>query len=165
MAQNLDTICLSWFLAGFFGSAPLGLNSATYVDILGPVHRGVAIAVFASSVFLGPTLGPIVGSFVTESYLGWRWTAWITMIIAGLCTGLGIIIVPETSVSIRLQRKAKRRRLEMKEWAWHSKLDESSADLKELAQKYLQKPFRMLICEPIVSFVPTKSVKWFLNTK
>lgn len=73
------------------------------------------MAVFAGAVFIGSALGPILGSFITESYLGRRWTAWTTMIISGVWTGLGMLWVPETSVPIILQKRAARKVLETKE--------------------------------------------------
>ncbi|KAI0277572.1 hypothetical protein BGY98DRAFT_1097344 [Russula aff. rugulosa BPL654] len=45
-------------------------------DMWDPMNRGIATSVFASAVFLGPVLGPIVGSFITTSSLGWRWVFW-----------------------------------------------------------------------------------------
>lgn len=38
-------------------------------SIFGPVDRGIAVAVFASATFIGPVAGPIVGGFITMSYL------------------------------------------------------------------------------------------------
>lgn len=37
--------------------------------MFGPVDRGIAVAVFASATFIGPVAGPIVGGFITMSYL------------------------------------------------------------------------------------------------
>lgn len=38
-----------------------------------PTDRGQALTFFWTLVFLGPLFGPIVGAFVDQSYLGWRW--------------------------------------------------------------------------------------------
>lgn len=36
------------------------------------------VCVFAAAAFNGPVAGTIIGGFVTQSHLGWRWTAWGT---------------------------------------------------------------------------------------
>lgn len=50
-------------------------------DTLDPVDRAVAVAIFAAITFIGPVAGPVVGGFITMSYLGWRWTEYITAIM------------------------------------------------------------------------------------
>lgn len=70
------------FVGGAFASAPLAIIRGALADFFGPVDRGVAICVFAGATFIGPIAGPIGGNFITQSYLGWRWTAWITLVLA-----------------------------------------------------------------------------------
>ncbi|KAM0135024.1 hypothetical protein ACHAQE_006646 [Botrytis cinerea] len=88
VAQNLATIMVCRFLGGVFASAPLAIIGGALADFFGPVDRGVAVCVFAAATFIGPIAGPIGGNFITQSHLGWRWTAWITMILAA---GFGTI--------------------------------------------------------------------------
>lgn len=33
---------------------------------------------YSLAVIVGPTLGPLVGSALIESYLGWRWTQYVS---------------------------------------------------------------------------------------
>jgi MFS family permease len=105
---------------------------------------------FSSATFLGPVLGPIVGGFITDSYLGWRWTAWITLIASSFFGLLALIVVPETYSPKLLQQRAARLRRETKNWALHSFLDEHEPTLAEIGQKYLLRPFQMLAMEPIL---------------
>ena len=53
------------------------------------------------------TPGPIVGGFVTQSHLGWRWTQWLTLIMAAASMLTAVIFVPETYAPIILSRRAK----------------------------------------------------------
>ena len=153
VAQNLYTIMLCRFLGGVFGSAPLAIVGGTLADFWQPVDRGVATCVFAAATFVGPIAGPVMGSFITASYLGWRWTAWITMIMCFFFGIVGYIIVPETSHLKILQQRAKNLRFEQKNWAIHSKADETKADLSAFMQTYLIKPFVMLAQEPILVLI------------
>lgn len=153
VATNLQTIFVCRFFGGFFASAPLAIVGGSLADFFDPVERGVALTLFGSATFIGPTMGPIMGGFITMSHLGWRWTQWITLIMAALFGTIGFIIIPETYAPVLLQRKAKALRYETKNWAIHAKADEKKVDLKEIADHYLLRPFKMLALEPILVLV------------
>ena len=100
-----------------------------------------------------PYVGPIIGGFVTESYLGWRWTAWITLIMAALFGAIGLAVIPETSAQKILQTRARRLRFETKNWALHSKADETRLTLHTIAYVYLLRPWKMIVQEPILALL------------
>lgn len=60
VATNLQSIMIFRFLMGLFGCSPLACVGGAMADIWNPVDRAVAIAMFSSATFLGPTLGPIM---------------------------------------------------------------------------------------------------------
>jgi MFS transporter, DHA1 family, multidrug resistance protein len=62
LARNMMTIIITRFFAGFFACAPLTTSGGVFADIWNPVKRGVATSAFAACVFLGPVLGPVIGS-------------------------------------------------------------------------------------------------------
>lgn len=142
---------ISRFLAGSFGAAPISIVGGTYVDFWDALDRGIATAGFAGATFLGPIAGPIVGEFITRSYLGWRWTAWITLIMAVFFGVLGWFTFPETYAPVLLKRKAEKMRHETRNWAIHALLDEQPVHVRALFEKYFSKPWVMLAREPIVS--------------
>lgn len=150
MAQNLQTIFISRFFAGCFGSAPLGIVSGMFVDFMSVVDRGIATAIFSSAVLTGPAVGPIVGSFITHSHLAWRWTAWVTLIMTALFTALCWLVTPETFEPTLLHWRARDLRHATRDWALHSRSEEHRLDLSSLARKYLTKPFVMMAKEPIL---------------
>ncbi|CAK4032952.1 MFS multidrug transporter [Lecanosticta acicola] len=153
VAQNLQTIMVCRFFGGFFASAPLATVGGSLADFFDPVNRGVAMAIFCAATFIGPTLGPILGGFITMSYLGWRWTQWIQLIMAVLMGTIGFFVIPETYAPVLLQRKAKKLRYQTRNWAIHAPLDEKEVDFQEIADKYLLRPFKMLVMEPILVLV------------
>lgn len=122
-------------------------------DIFDPVNRGIAVAVFAAATFIGPVAGPVVGGFITMSYLGWRWTEYITAIMAFFFSTLGFLIIPETFEPVLLERRAKKLRRKTKIWGIHAKIEENPASLKSIAEKYLVRPFLMLFLEPILLLI------------
>ena len=153
VAQNVETIMLCRFLGGTFGSAPLAIVGGALADFWGPVERGFALGLFSGATFIGPVAGPIVGGFITQSYLGWRWTAWITLIAAAFFGTVSWFICAESYAPVLLQRRAAKKRFETKNWAIHAPADESPVDMKAIVEKYLYRPFQMLVLEPILIFI------------
>lgn len=76
-AKDIQTVCITRFFAGLFGSAPVTNTGGVLGDIWAPEQRGTAIVGYAMAVVGGPTIGPIVGGAVVDSYLGWRWTQYV----------------------------------------------------------------------------------------
>lgn len=66
---------------------------------------------------------------------------------------VGFLIVPETYAPVLLQRRAKKIRYETRNWAIHSRHDESQVDLRYIMQKFIARPFAMLFLEPILLLV------------
>lgn len=60
LAQNIQTLLVTRFFAGFFACAPLTNSGGVIADIWDVEGRGLAMSLFTASVFLGPVLGPIV---------------------------------------------------------------------------------------------------------
>ena len=73
-AKDVQTIFLTRFFAGLFGSTPLVLVGSIFADFWPTEVRGIAVCLFACATFVGPSVAPVIGSFVVQSYLGWRWT-------------------------------------------------------------------------------------------
>jgi DHA1 family multidrug resistance protein-like MFS transporter len=159
VAQNLTAVLLCRFLAGAFGSAVFAIPSALAVDFLNPIERSKAVGLYITFLFLGPATGPIVGSYLTTS-LGWRWTAWIGVLVGGLSDIFALLVIPESSEAVILQRKAARLRSQTQNWALHSKADESPVTFASLRTKYLLRPVQMIMREPIVSISPLRQAQY-----
>lgn len=77
-AKDLQTVMITRFFTGFFGSAPVTNTGGVLGDIWSAEQRGAAIVGYAMAVVGGPVLGPIVGGAIVQSYLGWRWTQYVS---------------------------------------------------------------------------------------
>ncbi len=64
VAKDLQTIMIGRFFGGIFGSCPLAVVAAAFADMFNNKVRGLAVAVFAATVFMGPLMAPFVSSFV-----------------------------------------------------------------------------------------------------
>jgi DHA1 family multidrug resistance protein-like MFS transporter len=153
LAQNITTICVGRFLGGFFASAPLAVVGGALADLWDPIPRAYAICVFAAGGFAGPVAGPIAGGFITESSLGWRWTSWITLIMAGLTGTIGFFVIPETSAARILQLRAAKMRKDTGNSQYYSKADENKLTMQNVVHVYLLRPFIMFVQEPILALV------------
>ncbi|KAH8807793.1 MFS multidrug transporter [Xylogone sp. PMI_703] len=147
-AKDIQTVLITRFFTGFFGAAPMTITGGVLADIFPPQRRGLAVVGYAIAVVGGPTLGPVVGGAITQSYLGWRWTEYITGIVMMAQLVLDVVLLDESYPPILLVYKARRLRIESGNWALHAKHEEWDVSIKELAQKYLIRPFQML-CTPI----------------
>jgi MFS family permease len=58
-------------------------------------HRARVYAIWATVMGIAPSLGPILGGFLT-SYLGWRWAFYINLPIGALLIGTVIVSVDES---------------------------------------------------------------------
>lgn len=81
VASNVYTIMICRFFAGVFGSAPLAVVGGALADFWDPIQRGVSVGIYSMCTFIGPVAAPIIGGYIAESYLGWRWTEYIAVIM------------------------------------------------------------------------------------
>ncbi|KAI2994131.1 hypothetical protein CBS147346_10691 [Aspergillus niger] len=134
VAHNMQTLLVTRFFAGFCAASPLSIAPAVYADIYQTLQRSVAVAIYAMAMFMAPLIAPIVGIFVANG-LEWRWTLYIPAIM-GFCSSLLLAaFMPETYAPIILRKR---------ETQGHGMA------LKDWAQKYLTRPLRLLVAEPIV---------------
>ncbi|KAK9369505.1 major facilitator superfamily domain-containing protein [Lipomyces kononenkoae] len=141
-AQNIGTVLVCRFFAGLFASPVLAVAAGTIQDLWEPDMVGVAMGGFCLAPFAGPILGPIIGGFLIEKK-SWNWTMWVLLMFAGAVVLL-VATLRETYKPILLKRRAKKRGLPLP-----PKLPIGQA-LKLVVTVTLQRPFAMLLFEPIV---------------
>ncbi|KAK2753613.1 hypothetical protein FQN54_007390 [Arachnomyces sp. PD_36] len=149
LAHNIETILVSRFFGGLFGSALMSNSPASVNDIISDEHRALAFGFWSIGPTNGPVYGPIIGGFVFE-YLGWRWTHWIVLIIGG-----GVIVIlasiKETYTPVILRQRAKKKRAETHNAMWWTRYD-GGHDTKSSLRASMSRPFVMLLTEPICIF-------------
>ncbi|CAH0057766.1 unnamed protein product [Clonostachys solani] len=141
------------FLAGFFGSSPISVTGGILADLFEAQYRGPALVTYAAAVVGGPVFAPIAGSAMMQSGLNWRWTQYVTAIYMAVVLTLDGLFLHETFSSTILIEKARKRRFETNDWALHSKHEERCPDVKEMADKFLKKPFQLLATPICFAFV------------
>ncbi|KAJ6024444.1 MFS multidrug transporter [Penicillium herquei] len=149
-AKDIQTLMLCRFFGGFFGACPVAVVAAVFSDIFDNRIRGLAITVFAMTVFTGPLFASTVGGFIVESNLGWRWTEYLTGIMGASAFIIDVFFLHETYPPVILIKKAAILRRRTKNWGIHAKQEEIEVDLQELLRKNFSRPLTILFTEPIV---------------
>lgn len=150
VSKDLQTLMICRFFCGIFGSSPLAVVAAVFSDIYDNRTRGVAIAFFSSTVFLGPLVAPFIGGFINMSYLGWRWTAYIPAFMGYAAFVMNLFFLKESYPPVVLVDKAAELRRRTKNWGIHAKQEEIEVDFRELVVNNFSRPIRLLINEPLI---------------
>lgn len=149
-SQNIQTLLVLRFFAGIFGSSSIVNSAGVIADMFTAKERGLAMMVYSSAPFLGPTIGPIAGGFVGQ-YGGWRWVDGMTVIFTGVSLILGVLLVPETYTPYLLIRRAKKLS-KMSGKVYRSKLEvgKPPRSAKAVFRTAIARPWIILFFEPIV---------------
>lgn len=150
VSKDLQTLMICRFFCGIFGSSPLAVVAAVFSDIYNNRTRGIAIACFSATVFLGPMIAPFIGGFLNMSYLGWRWTAYIPAFMGYAAFILNLFFLKESYPPVVLVSKASELRRRTKNWGIHAKQEEIEVDLRELIVNNFSRPIKLLINEPLI---------------
>ncbi|KAL5615200.1 hypothetical protein BROUX41_005257 [Berkeleyomyces rouxiae] len=152
-AKDLQTVMIARFFSGFFGACPLAVVAAVFSDMFDNKTRGIAMALFSTTVFTGPLLAPFIGGFIVTSSLGWRWTQYIPGIMGMVAFTLDLFLLQESYPPVILIDKAADLRRRTLNWGIHAKQEEIEVDIKELMTKNFTRPLRLLFFEPIVTLL------------
>jgi len=153
-AQNAQTVFITRFFGGLFGSAPVSNVSAALGDIWDAQARGIAVTFYAVAVVGGPTLGPLIGAALTVNpHLGARWTEYIEAIWVFSILILTLFALPETYSPVLLKKKAQRLRKETGNQNFFHPHENMKLDFKTIVTKHLSRPLLMLTTEPMVTVI------------
>lgn len=149
-SQNIWTVIILRFFAGCFGSSPLTNAGGIIADCFPARERGLAMSVFSTAPFLGPTLGPIIGGFLGQS-AGWRWLMGFMAAFSGFLWIVSFVLVPETYAPVLLRKRAETLSKKTGE-VYRSKLDieRGTVSVGEAFMTALSRPWILLFWEPIV---------------
>ena len=127
--------------------------SSGIADMFNQRDRGSMVVIYSLCIVGGPTLAPVIGSAVSESYLTWRWTEYLIVILTSAVLTLEFFFLPETSAAAILTKKARKLRLETGRWELHSKHEEVDHSISAFVHTTLFLPLLMLVKEPMVLLI------------
>ncbi|KAF8342000.1 MFS general substrate transporter [Cantharellus anzutake] len=153
LADNTATLFITRFLSGLFAAAPLSNGGGVVSDLWGPVERGKGVGIYATSVFVGSVLGPVIGGYLVQSgHQGWRWLFWCLFGFSFVCWVLCTAFLPETFAPVLLTRKARRLRKEdpVKNKDLYTAHEGADWSFRGIAQRAIIRPFVIMALEPIL---------------
>ncbi|CAK7237358.1 hypothetical protein SBRCBS47491_009948 [Sporothrix bragantina] len=106
---NFGGLMVLRFLQGFFGSPCLASGAATLGDMFSLMSLPYALVAWVSAAFSAPAVGPLLSGFSVPAK-GWRWSLLEILWAAAPCTVFMLALLPETSASNILLRRAQRLR-------------------------------------------------------
>nr|GAT58080.1 MFS transporter [Mycena chlorophos] len=144
-SENIGTLIVLRFLAGFFGSASINNVPASIGDYTTLHERLRLTAVYALCAFGGPSIGPLVSAFVDVD-AGYRWNLRVIAIFCGV-TSIGVAFLPETAGPQLLERKLKRENPEL------LPPKKSTGENISALVTSMSRPIVFLFTEPVVMIV------------
>jgi EmrB/QacA subfamily drug resistance transporter len=88
MASDGNQLIASRCVQALGGAVLSAVSSAIITAAFPPSHRGRALGINVTSVYLGTTLGPVLGGLLTQT-LGWRWIFFVNLPVAAATLLLG----------------------------------------------------------------------------
>ncbi|KAF7419550.1 hypothetical protein PC9H_002141 [Pleurotus ostreatus] len=151
LAKNAATLIVSRQIAGIAASAPMCNVGGSIADVWSVEQRGIPMAVFSMTLFMGPCLGPMVGGWIGER-AGWRWIYWVLFIFVGVCFAFSFFI-PESLAHLLLRRKAEKLRKDTGDDTYVTEVELQRVPLSQTLKIALLRPLTMLVVEPVVIFM------------
>lgn len=153
-AQNIATLLIVRFLAGFSGSAFLSVAGGSISDVFSGQELTFPLACYSSSPFFGPVAGPLIGGYINQYSGTWRWTFRVTMIWTFLVWIALIVLVPETFAPALHVTKAKALRKRTGDETYMASIEMTETSLPRTILKTMKRPF-ILFAEPMIFLLNT----------
>ncbi|RMZ89128.1 hypothetical protein DV736_g3649, partial [Chaetothyriales sp. CBS 134916] len=153
VVDNFPALMVLRFLQGFFGSPILATGGATIGDIFSLLEIPYYLTGWAAFATAGPALGPIISGFSVPR-TNWHWSLWeIVWLAAPVYVSL-LFLLPETSASNILLRRAKRLRklTGNAQLQSQSEIDQANISINEIVVSNLWRPLQINVLDPAVLF-------------
>ena len=130
-------------------SAATAIGGGVLGDVWRPEERGLSVSIYTLITLLSPTIGPLLGGFITQ-YSSWRWAFWAISILDGCIQLIATLFFRETFAPVLLGRKAERLRSETGNCELRTKWERSDRTFTKIAKAGLARPFVLLATQPIL---------------
>lgn len=153
LVDNFAGLLVLRFLQGFFGSPCLATGGASIGDLFSLMKVPYGLSLWAAFATCGPALGPIISGFSVPAE-NWRWALWEILWLAGPVFLIMFFMLPETSSSnILLRRAARLRKLTgnpiLKSQA---EINQSELKISKILYESLYRPMQIMILDPAILF-------------
>ncbi|EQB46179.1 Efflux pump atB [Colletotrichum gloeosporioides] len=149
VSKNITTMIVARFLDGLTGSAFLSVSGGSVGDLFARHELQAPMLMYSLAPFIGPCIGPLIGGFI-NTYLHWRWTYYVLIIITFVLLVAIVVLVPETYHPIVLRTKARKIRKETGDERWKAPVEKMTKSIPKTIGLSLLRPFQLLIYEPMM---------------
>ncbi|KAL3471063.1 major facilitator superfamily domain-containing protein [Aspergillus californicus] len=153
-AGNFPGLMVLRFLQGFFGSPCLASGGASIGDMYSLMSLPYAMMAWVAAAYCGPALGPLLSGFSVPAK-SWRWSLFESIWASAPVFLLMFFLLPETSASTILLRRASRLRRIYNDdrFMSQSEIDQRNMRISDVTVDALIKPIEITIKDPAVLFV------------
>ncbi len=102
-ATNLWELVIFRFFQGAGGGAMLSTSQAILVETFPPEELGLANGLFGLGVVVGPTVGPTLGGWITDSY-SWRWIFYVNLPIGVIAVLMALAFLPDPKETRKISK-------------------------------------------------------------
>ncbi|WPK26773.1 hypothetical protein PUMCH_004134 [Australozyma saopauloensis] len=154
LVNDIASLCVLRFIAGFFASPCLATGGASFGDITRLPWMPVTISLWGIAAVCAPSLGPLIGAAMIEAK-NYHWTFWFVCFSSGASLVFLSWFLPETYAKTILYRKAERLRALTgnDKIVSQGHLDNQNSSLKTLLFETLYRPFEIVLFEPVVLMI------------
>ena len=124
-------------------------------DMYSLLYLPYSVAIWVSSSFAAPALGPMLSGFAVAAK-DWRWSLWEILWMSGPVFVVWFFFLPETSASnILLRRAARLRRISGNEQIRsQTEIDRKGITFKHMVVDAVIKPIEISVKDPAVVRIP-----------
>ena len=160
LIENYPGFVVLRFFQGVFGSPALATGSASITDMYSLLEMPYYLTAWAGFVTAGPALGPLISGF-SVPVMGWHWSMWEVLWLAGPIFVAFMVLLPETNSSTILLHRAQRLRLRLEKegktteaarLVAQSEMDQANMTVGQIARENLLRPFQINLLDPSVAF-------------
>lgn len=102
-AGTLWELVIFRFIQGAGGGAMLSTSQAILVETFPPEELGLANGLFGLGVVVGPTVGPTLGGWITDSY-SWRWIFYVNLPIGIVAVLMALAFLPDPKETRKISK-------------------------------------------------------------
>jgi DHA1 family multidrug resistance protein-like MFS transporter len=153
LVNSFPALVVLRFLQGFFGSPCLATGGASIGDLYSLIKLPYFLTGWAAFATAGPSLGPLISGFSVPAE-SWHWSLWEILWISGPMYISLLFLLPETSASNILLRRAARLRKSTgnTNLKSQSEIDQAKLSISEVIIGNLWRPLQINALDPAVLF-------------
>ncbi|KPI36725.1 Transporter mfs1 [Cyphellophora attinorum] len=153
--DNYAAFIVLRFFQAFFGSPPLATGVASIDDIYNVYSAPYAYSLWVLAQYVGPAVGPVIAAYTINTSFRWPLRE---VVIISIPVLILLLLLPETSHSNILLRRARRIRLATGDNQYHSAAELEPITFSSIITNTMIKPTEISMKDPAIGFAAVYSM-------